>query len=83
MFATLKIGSCFKKISAKKIPTSGVDVPDPLGVLSIIQPETISIRRSIQFHGKNATSFNVQVLPVKWMKIFGISFMKIVSSKFW
>ena len=82
MFATLRIGSSFKKIPARKIPTSGVDVPDPPGVLSIIQPETIRIRRSIQFHRKNATSLNVQVLPVKWMKIFGIYSMKILSSNF-
>ena len=83
MFTTLRIGSSFKKIPARKIPTSGVDVPDPPGVLSIIQPEIISIRRNIQFHGKNAMSLNVQFLPVKWMKIFGIYSMKILSSKFW
>ena len=37
------LGSYFKKIPARKIPTSGVDVPDPPGVLSIIQPETIVV----------------------------------------
>ena len=30
------LGNYFKKIPARKIPTSGVDVPDPPGVLSII-----------------------------------------------
>ena len=61
------LGSYFKKIPARKIPTSGVDVPDPPGVLSIIQPETIIVVniRSNPVSRKECKVIECAGIPVK------------------
>ena len=58
---------------AMKIPTSGIDVPDPLGVLSIIQPETIIVvnirSKKHLVSRKECKVIECAGIPVKWMRV--------------
>ena len=65
--------SSFKKIPARKIPTSGVDAPDPPRVLSFIQPETIIVvnirSKKHPVSRKECKVIECAGIPVKWTRV--------------